>query len=369
MSGKQLSVTRQHVSDQNTDQQDGPHDKLSQFVYDLLKSDGRDNGTVDDILSNPQVKKHGILGRLSSGQQSLVTSVVSIMQDRVAQDAKQNADALKQIIIYEREALSNMSRSFAATAKSLYQLPLLGQAKTEKEANSFDHGEFDAASKKPVTPDSGGDSITPPSVWERFLTWGNLIAFTAILLAVLVVKTSVDTASFETQYRLTKENLDQLKVDYENLQLNQQQLTAENKSLAEENAAVKSRLEETQKQQLADNTRHEADLQQQKIALDEAKQTIAKQQATLAQTETSKTSAQTNLNEKISELQQKLAAFHGKESQQDQTYQMWKALAEERKVEISKLQTELLSRASLAGEQNAQSAGTDKTESKFLGFF
>lgn len=361
MSDKQLAV-RQSLSASRNGQSISPHDDIDVLVDQLLRRNGQEGGgTVDEILGHPQVKKHGMLGRLSSGQQSLVTSVVSLMQDRVATDARKNADALKQIIIHEREALGHISRSFADTAKHLYQLPLLGRAGRDQASVEHDV----------VTPRSaqgtGAPPVPPPppvaslSVWERFITWGNLLAGTAIVLAVLVVKTSVETASFETQYRLTQENLDQTRAALEKSQGAHQQLVSENQSLAEQNASLAARLEAQTREQANEQKRLATDLQLQAQQLDDARQTIARQQSQLAQTESSRNVGQSRLHEQISTLQQELAALKGKQTQQGENASMWKQLAEERKLEIAKLQNELRS------QSGVKQSNTDKKG--FLGLF
>lgn len=354
MSGKALSLVKSGAVTAQSPQ--AATDKLDQFVEDLLKA-APHSGTVDEILNHPQVKKHGLLGRLSASQQNLVTSVVSIMQDKVSADAKQNADALKQIILFEREALSNMSKSFAETAKSLYQLPLL----TLSRNSTHEHAEMTESAAYGMEVNGGGNGVKTPSSLELFLTWGNLLAVTAVLLAVLVVKTSVSTANFETKYHLTQQQLEQLQQSHEKLQLEQQQLLSENKALAEKNAAISSRQNETDKQQTADKSRFEAELLQQKQELLTAQQTIAKQQTQLEQADALNASLKQNLNGEIGALQQELASLKGKESQRDEQNNMWKKLADERKEEIAKLQAELL------GRQPQTNAEKDK--SKFLGLF
>lgn len=345
MSGKQLAVN-QSLSPTRNSQNVSSHDDIDVLVDQLLRRNTHSaSGTAEEMLCHPQVKKHGILGRLSSSQQSLVTSVVSLMQDRVTSDSQKNADALKQIIIHEREALSHMSRSFAETAKHLYQLPLLGRA--GREENVVDHDVMHQRSAH-----SAGVPQGPPprglSLWERFLTWGNLLAGTAVVLAVLVVKTSVETASFETQYRLTQESLEQTRIELEKSQTVQQQFQADNTALAEQNAALSARIEEHAKQQANDQQRLAADMQSQAKLLDDARQTIARQQAQLAQTETSKNTGHANLKDEISVLQQQIATLKGKETQQVENAQMWKQLAEERKQEMDTLQARLLDKESAA---------------------
>lgn len=364
MSGKQLSV-RQAVSHPKKAKKIAAHDELDLLVDQLLRGDkDGGTGTADEILSHPQVKKHGLLGRLSSGQQSLVTSVVSIMQDRVAGDARKNADALKQIIIHEREALSHMSRSFAETAKNLYQLPLLTQARNERESALHEHAHHQRSAHSAGVPQGPTPPVRRTTVWERFFTWGNLVSFTAILLAVLVVKTSVETASFETRYRLTKENLTQAKIELEKLQVNLQLVNADSKKMAEEHAGLTTRVEEMLKQQVTEKQRHDAELQAQVAALNETKQVLARQQAQLVQAETSKSSGQSALKDQISALQQQLAATHGKQTQQDESALLWKQLAEERKDEIAKLQSALLKRDDTTLSTDNKSAGK-----RFLGLF
>lgn len=357
MSDKQLAV-RQSLSVSTGGRSIAPHEDLDVIVDQLLRRNGHEGtGTVDEILGHPQVKKHGMLGRLSSGQQSLVTSVVSLMQDRVATDARKNADALKQIIIHEREALSHMSRSFAETAKHLYQLPLITRAQRD-----YEHGMHDAP---PAHTHGGGVTQPPPPrapVWERFLTWGNLLAGTAVVLAVLVVKTSVETASYETQYRLTQENLEQTRIELEKTRLSNEQLVAQNHSLGEQNASLTAKLDALEKQSVADRQRLGADIKTQASQLVEARQTIARQQAQLSQSESSKTVGQSRLGQQIGSLQQQLAVLSTKEAQQAEQIQTYKQIAKDRENEIRKLQMELQARQAVTEESSEKQA-------KFLGLF
>lgn len=357
MSDKQLAV-RQSMSTSTGGRSVSAHDDLEVLVDQLLRRNGSEGtGTVDEILSHPQVKKHGMLGRLSSGQQSLVTSVVSLMQDRVATDARKNADALKQIIIHEREALSHMSRSFADTAKHLYHLPLISRAQRD-----YEHG----AHEVPPARSHGGGAANPPPLrrpgWERFLTWGNLLAGTAVVLAVLVVKTSVETASYETQYRLTQETLNQTRIELEKARQANEQLVAQHQSIAEQNASMSAKLEAQEKQYLADKQRLGTDIKTQAAQLVEARQTIARQQAQLSKTEAAKTVGQNRLGDQIGNLQQQVSVLQKREAQQLENVQMWKQLAEERKVEIRKLQSEL---------QTSQAVRLESSEKQgnFLGLF
>lgn len=356
MSDKQLAV-RQSLSASTGGRNIAPHDDLDVLVDQLLRRNGSEGtGTVDEILGHPQVKKHGMLGRLSSGQQSLVTSVVSLMQDRVATDARKNADALKQIILHEREALSHMSRSFAETAKHLYQLPLISRSQRDHE-----HGVHDVP---PARAHGGGAANPPPRVpvWERFLTWGNLLAGTAVVLAVLVVKTSVETASYETQYRLTQESLDNTRLELDKARQSSEQLVAQHQSLVEQNASINARLEAQEKQYLADKQRLDGTINTQAAQLVEARQVIARQQAQLSQSEASKTVGQNRLGDQIGNLQQQISVMQKREAQQSENVQMWKQLAEERKVEIRKLQSEL------KASQAVLSESTEK-QGNFLGLF
>lgn len=371
MSGKNLSVKGRELTPRPATKHSAhsAKDRIDQFVIGLLESDTPPGGTVDEILRHPQVKKHGLLGRLSNSQQNLVTSVVSIMQDQVSSDAKQNADALKQIIIAEREALKSMSSSFAATAKSLYKLPLLGQSKAEPERSTYEASSFRDKDRAETIYPAAPPPPPPPTFFERFLTWGNMLAFTAIILAVLVVKTSVETANYETQYRLSQENLEKLNTDHEALQADYEALMVENKLMGESTAALNVRVEELGKQQAADAARSDASKAEQLLALQEAKETITKQEAIIAKTKALNASLQLSLNKEISVLQQELAAYKGKEVQQDENYQIWKALAEERKDEISKLQTELMNVATKSMDSAAKDSQESKNSGKFLGIF
>lgn len=352
MSGKNLVIlgrgSNRELAASDSQQGNERHNsltKLDQIAEDLLNSEDNYGNTIEEILQHPQVKKHGLLGRLSGSQQSLVTSVVSLMQDKVSTDAQSNAEALKQVIIQERETLKAMSHTFAATAKSLYKLPLLSVARQKRE--DIDASHFKDEEATTVYPDQ--DPPAPPTFFERFLTWGNLLSLTAILLAVLVVKTSVETANFETQYRLTQANLDQLTGTHHQTQQDLLALQKENKELGETIAAQQVRLEEQEKQILASTHRHEQDRSTQSEALAGAQQQLQKQSEQLE-----------DVKSQNAALQQQLAAIRGKESQQDENHQLWKSLAEERKIEIEKLQSQLLELAS---------AKKTKDKPSFLGIF
>ncbi len=357
MSDQQLAV-RQSLSASSGGRNIAAHDDLEVIVDQLLRRNGNEgSGTVDEILGHPQVKKHGMLGRLSSGQQSLVTSVVSLMQDRVATDARKNAEALKQIIIHEREALSHMSRSFADTAKHLYQLPLISRSQRD-----YEHGVHEAQTAHSTR--AASTQPPPPRVpgWEHFLTWGNLLAGTAVILAVLVVKTSVETASYETQYRLTQESLEQTRLELEKVRQMNEQLVAQNKTMGEQNAAVSAKHEALEKQNASDAQRFKADMQSQADQLTDARQTIARQQEQLSRVESSRTVGQNRSVEQINSLQQQLAVLTAKDAQQNDKLHMWKQLAEERQAEIRKLQTELQASKVVSPESSER-------KGNFLGIF
>ena len=344
MNGKQLSIVGQQLSPRQSiakiENNAEPVDMLDRFVEKLLKSGKGSDGTVDEIIHHTQVKKHGFLGRLSSSQQNLVTSVVSIMQDRVSGEAKHNADALKQIILLEREALLSMSTSFSQVAKNLYSLPLLTTVKAQAEESEV-HAEHAF--------DNNSYTANASLFFSRLLNWGNLIALSAVILAVLVVKTSVETANYETQYHLTKQNLLTLEIKYENMAVINQTLMAENRISSEENAVLNSKLGEAEKQQILAKKRHD--------------ETMNKQENIARRSGSINSSVRASLTKEIAALQQELALFKGKESQLDENYRVWKELAEDRKVEIGRLQSDLLSMAS----NSAVSASKPRT--KFLGLF
>ncbi len=313
---------------------------VAAVVEKLLKPNGDSTGTVDDVLNHAQVKKHGLFGRLSASQQSLVTSVVSVMQDKHAKEAQKNAEALQQVILSEREAVRSLTQSFADTAKNLYSLPLI---RTQKSADPLD------AEDIPFSGGAGrrGDDPPGPTWVERFFTWGNLLAISAVVLMVLVVKTSVDTANFETQYRLTEEKLAELEERYAQLEQQHQALRHENKQLAEQGATLQARLESSEQQ-----------LQERQAEQEKLLARLANKEALISKAESVHINIQSRLNKEISALKQELAAMRGKEVQQDENYRIWKQLAEERKDEIARLQTELLSLAS-----------KDKQEEPDSGFF
>ncbi len=345
MGGKNLVITQGNQSRQvttvaNKNKQPTAMTKLDHIVERLLdsnESDSAANGTIEHILKHPQVKKHGLLGRLSSNQESLVTSVVSIMQDKVATDARRNAAALKEVIIHEREALLGMSNSFAETAKSLYKLPLI---------NTTHSGSV------PSSP-SQGQPPRPPGFITRFLSWGNLLAISAIILTVLVIKTSVETANFETKFHASQTNLDQLNADHDALQKNFVGLQQENLQLSEANAALQARLEEKTHQLQEANDLVATERQRHLAAMAEQKQS---QQTQLDLVDRRNQS----LDKEITALQQELASAKGKEIQQNESDQIWKSLAEERKLEIDRLQAQVM---------DLTVTKTKEQKSGFLGIF
>jgi DNA repair exonuclease SbcCD ATPase subunit len=323
------------------------------LVDQLLKRDETVDSTVEDILNHPQVKKHGMLGRLSSSQQHLVTSVVSIMQDRISADARKNAQALRQLILAEREALQNVSRSFAETARHLYQLPLLGL------------GRDDGPPQQPGAPAEA--AYTPPPqkpLLFRLLTWGNLLAFTAIGMAVFAIKTSIETADFEARYRVTQSSLDELKVAHAKLETELDDTRDEGQKIIRQNTTLQTQLAESTTQAQADRERLQADKERLQLDLDRHTQQIAsleediaRQRALLSQSEISSAKAREKLLDDISALKEKLASSKGRESRTDQNSQAWKDLANERKAEIEKLRALL-----------SESRG-DNGQSGFLGLF
>ena len=185
---------------------------VDQWIDKALNRGDQVSSTVEGMLAHPQVKKHGTFGRLSSSQQNIVTSVVSVMQDQVSKDAKNNAESLKEIILLEREALKAMSNSFASTAKSLYKLPLISSVQSDSSVSygggkrGYAEGEGTQYQTTQSTSSHYQDdvgAVEPGDInqhWSRFISWGNMISVAAIVLLTLVVKISVETANFETQY-------------------------------------------------------------------------------------------------------------------------------------------------------------------------
>lgn len=349
------SVSPQSVSPQTLliDTRQPSRPNVDALVDQLLKRDETIDSTVEDILGHAQVKKHGMLGRLSSSQQNLVTSVVSIMQDRISADARKNAQALRQLILAEREALQSVSRSFAETARHLYQLPLLGL------------GRDDGPPQRPGAP--AETAYTPPPqkpLLLRVLTWGNLLAFTAIGMAVFAIKTSIETADFEARYRVTQTSLDELKVAHAKLETELDSTREEGQTLTKQNTALQTQLAESTTQAQADRERLQADKDRLQLDLESRAQQLAaleddlsRQKALLSQSEISSAKAREKLLDDISALKEKLASAKGRESKTDQNSQAWKDLANERKAEIEKLRA-------LLSESRGESG-----RSGFLGLF
>ncbi|CBL45030.1 Hypothetical protein HDN1F_14470 [gamma proteobacterium HdN1] len=330
------------------------HDDLDVLVDQLLRRQANEgSGTVSEILAHPQIRKHGILGRLSASQQSLATSVVSLMQDKVATDARKNADALKQVIVHEREALRQMSHSFADTARHLYQLPLWRSAKSESVIDVVDGASMGGGGGSPPAGVTARPSSSAASPWMRILTWGNLLAGTAIVLAVLVVKTSVDTASYETRYHLTQEHLTQVQGDFEQLQAKHQQLLAEHKTLAEQNAALAARSTANDEQQQGAQQRFESDRIAFQNQVDEAQRRVAQQQEQLAHLQAQLAASESGARQQIAGLRQELALLKGERGVQGDNVRAWQQLAEQRQLEISRLQAELHKQVPVEKEEPA----------------
>lgn len=297
-------------------------------------SDSQNENTIDDMLRHPQVKKHGTFGRLSSSQQNLVTSVVSVMQDKVSSDAKKNAESLKEIILAEREALKAMSHSFASTAKSLYKLPLISSLKntddvkdvTEKPASSFSYDE--------EVVDHDSPDVPSESQWGRFFSWGNMISIAALVLLILVVKTSVETANFETQYRNAASDVETLKLTLEAKDKKYDGLLNELQLAQVKIASLESDINGKTKN---------AEQMQSNLEL-----TIQKQEEQLKKIQLLSVTTQASLNAEIKALQTEVALFKGKEIDGAQQNEIWKQLAKERKEELSKLQAQILALSELS---------------------
>lgn len=351
-------------------------DRLDQFLQQWLEDDALGGGTVSDILQHPQVKKHGFFGRLNTQQQSLVTSVVSIMQDRSARDARHHANTLRQIVVAEREALKSLSGSFAETARSLYRLPLLGASRREQPvdiiAEPIEYTSAGAGAGAPPEPPSTGGAATAPTsasspgFLQRYLTWGNLIAGTALVLAVLVVKTSVETANFETQYQHTQAQLAETSAALKVLKDDYRELEATHRALGERHAGALVRLEETEKQWLSAQMRAETEHEQWQVELNQLRDALEQERVNGA-------AVQMTLRNDIAALEQTLAVYKSKETHQDEHYQLWKRLAEERQQEITRLQSEIVALATIKPEpvQESAKAPTEEAPSRgrFFGFF
>ena len=327
--------------------------KVDQWISNAINGGERNNNrssessssenTIDEMLRHSQVKKHGTFGRLSASQQNLVTSVVSVMQDKVAGDAKQNAEALKDIILAEREALKAMSHSFASTAKSLYQLPLIGSLKkaddikdvaSEGFSNSARYDEELVESGNDTEPQMSPDMGGQNRLWSSFFSWGNMISIAAIVLLVLVVKTSVETANFETQYHNAISDVDTLELSLGAKEKKYEGVLSELQFANIKIASLESDLEgfknnAMQKQDTLENTIQKQDNQLRKLQL-------------LSST------TQASLNAEIRALQTEVGLFKGKEIDGEQQNEIWKQLAKERKEELNQLQSQILALSELS---------------------
>jgi len=328
--------------------------KVDQWISGALKGDGNtsrsdgnssDENTIDEMLRHSQVKKHGTFGRLSANQQSLITSVVSVMQDKVAGDAKRNAESLKDIILAEREALKAMSHSFTSTAKSLYQLPLIGSLKKSEDIEDVTTGRFsnrrhdeDIIESEKNYADTGVSSdIGRQRSWVHFFSWGNMISIAAIVLLVLVVKTSVETANFETQYHNAISDVDTLELSLDAKEKKYEGLLSELQLANVKIAGLESSI---------DGLKHNA---VQKQVMLEA--TIQKQDSQLRKLQRLSASAQATLNSEIKLLQANVAQFKGKEIDGAQKNEIWKQLAKERKEELNQLQSQILTLSELSRKE------------------
>lgn len=308
------------------------------------RSNGNDSNenTIDEMLRHSQVKKHGTFGRLSASQQNLITSVVSVMQDKVAGDAKQNAETLKDIILAEREALKAMSHSFTSTAKSLYQLPLIGSLKKADDikdvtSEGFSKSRYDEeiiGSEKNGSDQGVSSDIGRRNSWVHFFSWGNMISIAAIVLLVLVVKTSVETANFETQYHNAISEVDTLELSLEAKEKKYEGLLSELQLANVKIAGLESNIS---------GSKHNAE---QKQVMLEA--TIQKQDNQLRKLQLLSSSTQTTLKAEIKALQTEVAQFKGKEIDGAQQNEIWKQLAKERKEELNQLQSQILALSELS---------------------
>jgi flagellar biosynthesis regulator FlaF len=341
MTSKHLAIISKQTNTENLP------DRIDQFIDQVLEPDAFNNCTAEEILNNPQVKKHGILGHLSPNQQSLVTSVVSIMQDQMLTNAQKHASALRKIIVSERQALRSMSNSLTATARDLYKLPLLRTARTPSP-EPVDEQEPSA------TPDHH-EEPQPAEHWSRFITWGNLITLTTVLLAALVIRASINSANVETHYQYAQKDLKQfeashaalgadhasLKTAYSTLQASRSELNAAYTQLSSSYEAMRAK----QQALTRGNANLTKSLNENKLLFQQQNKVrqslIESQQTRISNLEKISQSEKDVLNRKISTLQQELANLKGKESQLQSNDRFWQRLAEERKVEINTLQQEL----------------------------
>ena len=327
--------------------------KVDQWINNAINGSDRNNkrssenssneNTIDEMLRNSQVKKHGTFGRLSASQQNLVTSVVSVMQDKVTGDAKKNAEALKDIILAEREALKAMSHSFASTAKSLYQLPLIGSLKKDDDvknvasqgfSNRARYDEEMVENENDADPQVSSDIDRLQRSWVSFFSWGNMISIAAIVLLVLVVKTSVETANFETQYHNAISDVDTLELSLEAKEKKYEGVLSELQLANIKIASLESDIggfknNATQKQGALEKTIQKQDNQLRKLQLLSA-------------------STQASLNSEINALQTEVGLFKGKEIDGEQQNEIWKQLAKERKEELNQLQSQILALSELS---------------------
>ena len=319
--------------------------KVDQWINRALRRGNESESTIEEMLRHPQVKKHGTFGRLSSSQQNIVTSVVSVMQDKVSSDAKNNAETLKEIIIAEREALRAMSHSFASTAKSLYKLPLIASVNKTEDTNFRDV----ASDNRSFSRNESVENFEPERFekekepvkdghWSRFISWGNMISIAAIVLLVLVVKTSVETANFETQYNNAIADVDALELTIDAKDQKYDGLLRELQLANMKIAGLESDIDGQKK-----NSK-----QQQASLLT----SISKQDKQIEKLEQLSVATGRSLNGEIKALQTELAMLKGKESDQSQKSEIWKQLAHERKEELNKLQSQIITLSELSRDSD-----------------
>jgi len=297
--------------------------EIDRFVDEKFKQKPTSGSTVESILKNVQVKKHGFFGRLTSNQENLITTVVSLLQDHLHSDAKKNAESLKQLMLAEREALKAVSNSFAATAKNLYSMPLIRSRTT-----TYEHPVETPAQNK----------ATPPKTTflMRFLSWGNFIAMAAILLAILVMKTSIETANFKTQYLNAAAAHESLGEKHDALLLEFKQINSEKQAISQDFAVSNAKFAEYK--------------QHTKIQISEQANLIQQQQLKLSNLEGINRSTLSTNGQEVSALEQEVALLKAKDSQNIKNEQLWKTLAEDKMQEINQLRQQL----STASKQSTQ---------------
>ncbi len=119
--------------------------------------------TLESVLDNPVVTGFATGDELSRPQRGLVAATVSLMQDKLIEQLRFQADDLRRSLESERFMLAALANNFAASVKAMYTIPFLSFVRPA--------GNVDLQSEPPKK----------KSKWAWLLTWGNISAAMAII--------------------------------------------------------------------------------------------------------------------------------------------------------------------------------------------